>query len=80
MVRSTDQLPILEVHIYTAIHLPGAIALVDSEFSESNKPEVINTILCVGTETKLFDCQLIFEGSESCGQYEDAGIACQGKL
>ena len=53
---------------------------MDSEFSEGNKPEVINTILCVGTESRLFDCQLIFEGSESCGQYEDAGIVCQGKL
>ena len=52
---------------------------MDSEFSEGSKQETINSILCVGTESKLFDCQLIFEGSESCGQYEDAGIVCQGR-
>ena len=59
--------------------LKGAIALMDSEFPEGNRQEAINSILCVGTESKLFDCQLVFEGSESCGQFEDAGVVCQGK-
>ena len=63
----------------TVLSLKGAIALTDSEFPESNKQEAVNSILCVGTESELFDCQLILEGSESCGQYEDAGIVCQGK-
>ena len=63
----------------TLLFLKGAIALTDSEFSEGSKQETINSILCVGTESKLFECQLVFEGSESCGQYEDAGIVCQGK-
>ena len=63
----------------TVSSLKGAIALTDSEFAEGNKQEAINSILCVGTESELFDCQLIFEGTESCGQFEDAGIVCQGK-
>ena len=53
---------------------------MDSEFSEGNKQEAINSILCVGTESELSDCQLMFEGSESCGQFEDAGVVCQGKI
>ena len=52
---------------------------MDSEFSEGIKQESINSILCVGIESELFDCQHVFEGSESCGQFEDAGIVCQGK-
>ena len=53
---------------------------MDSEFSEGSKWEVINSILCIGTESELFDCQLVIEGSESCGQFEDAGVVCQGKI
>ena len=61
------------------LSIKGAIALTDSEFPEGNKQEAINSILCIGTESTVFDCQLVFEGSESCGQYEDAGIVCQGE-
>lgn len=64
----------------TCINSIGAINLDDSEFSESNKPEVVDTLLCDGTESNILDCVTIFEGSESCGQYEDAGIVCQGML
>ena len=53
---------------------------MDSEYSEGIKQEAINSILCVGTESQLVDCQFIFEGSESCGQFEDAGIVCQGEF
>ena len=59
---------------------PGAIGLTDSEFSERRKPEVIDSLLCDGTESSVLNCKIIFEGSESCGQFEDAGIVCQGKL
>ena len=59
--------------------MKGAIALTDSEFPEDNKQEAINSIFCIGTESTLLDCQLNFEGSERCGQYEDAGVVCQGK-
>ena len=58
----------------------GAIALVDSEFPEGNKPEAVNAILCTGTELSVVYCQIIIEGSESCGQFEDAGVVCQGKF
>ena len=58
--------------------LSGAIALTDSEFPEGNKPEVINSIRCSGTEPEVLNCIVVFEGSESCGQFEDAGIVCQG--
>ena len=40
---------------------------------------MINTIVCDGSESNVSECQIVFEGSESCGQYEDAGIVCQGK-
>ena len=56
----------------------GAIALTDSRFSEGRRPEVINDIRCSGSESEVLDCPLVFEGSESCGQFEDAGIVCQG--
>ena len=60
--------------------LSGAIGLTDSEFSEGIKQEVINTIFCAGNESSVLDCPIFFEGLESCGQFEDAGIVCQGKL
>ena len=60
--------------------LSGAIGLTDSEFSEGVKREVINTILCAGNESSVLNCPISFEGLESCGQFEDAGIVCQGKL
>ena len=53
---------------------------MDSEFPEGNKPEAVNAILCTGTESNVADCQIVIEGNESCGQFEDAGIVCQGKL
>ena len=53
---------------------------MDSEFPEGNKPEAINSIFCVGNEARVLDCRTVTEGSESCGQFEDAGIVCQGKL
>ena len=53
---------------------------MNSEFPEGNKPEAVNAIVCTGTELSVVDCQIVIEGSESCGRFEDAGIVCQSKF
>ena len=58
--------------------LLGAIALTDSEFSEGSKPETVHDLQCNGTELEVLNCHYVLQGNESCGQFEDAGVVCQG--
>ncbi len=69
-------------HFYAFIQCfyVGAIPLVDSLFAESIKPTVITSLKCQGNETVLVNCQINNELVSSCGQFEDAGIVCQGTV
>ncbi|SMN12388.1 hypothetical protein SPBRAN_834 [uncultured Candidatus Thioglobus sp.] len=39
---------------------------------------MIESLSCFGDEDGLAVCTLNADDSESCGQFEDAGIVCQG--
>ena len=56
----------------------GAIALTIPEFAESIKPTLVTSLTCIGDEDRLPACIINNDNSASCGQFEDAGIVCQG--
>lgn len=59
----------------------GAITLQPiNPFDEVDRPSAVEYLLCSGVETSITDCAVNTEVVENCGQYEVAGVACQGKL
>ena len=52
--------------------------LRDNPYAEATLPSLINSLSCSGIEMALLDCNMN-QPARSCGQYEDAGVVCQGK-
>ena len=59
--------------------LTGAIADTSETFSDDSTPTLLNDLSCNGTEVSVGQCNNNTVVGISCGQYEDAGIVCQGK-
>ena len=57
------------------IVLPGAVA-GRALFSESSLPAVLSLVLCTGLEERLTTCPS--SNDTQCGQFDDAGVICQG--
>ena len=56
----------------------GAIALTNDLFSEKSTPSLIQDINCTGTEHSLLQCSYNTLPETKCGQFDDAGVVCQG--
>ena len=39
----------------------------------------LDSLSCLGSETRLVDCRHDGFGVHDCGHYEDAGVICEGK-
>ena len=59
----------------------GAIALGWATFGEGNGPIYLDSVLCMGHETRLIDCQHrnVDVASRYCFHYKDAGVVCSGE-
>ena len=54
----------------------GAISLI-SGFTNGMGQIWLSDVQCVGTETRLIDCDSNPLGVDYCHHYEDAGVVCQ---
>ena len=64
----------------TSIETLGAIAGKNG-FTTSLIPTNIDSVICMGTETSIFDCTVKYGGDTStCDPLADAGVMCQGVL
>ncbi len=55
----------------------GAVALTNSEFSESQRTVVLHNVFCTGTELSILNCSHIRSQGTQCGPREDGGVVCQ---
>ena len=46
--------------------------------SPGTGPILMDDVYCLGTETRLLDCQ--HTTRHNCGHYEDAGVTCQERM
>ena len=46
------------------------------EQGASTSPIWLDDVRCVGSETRLADCQANSFGDHDCSHYEDAGVSC----
>lgn len=53
----------------------GAVVAPFATFGQGTDPIVFDDVMCLGTETSLFDCPFI--STHNCIHLEDAGIRCQ---
>ena len=63
-------------HNYHATFAIGAISLI-SGFTNGMGQIWLSDVQCVGTETRLIDCDSNPLGVHYCHHYEDAGVVCQ---
>ena len=56
----------------------GAIAVTSEVFSEGTLSTVLIDVNCTGSESSLTYCSTGHIADYDCGQYEDAGVVCQG--
>ena len=47
-------------------------------FGQGTGPILLDNLMCVGTETRLFDCPHNGVGIHNCAHSEDAGAVCSG--
>ena len=67
------------LHIFRYIfYIIGAIAKT-SYYTEGWLPHSLYNLNCTGNESILFNCSYETSGV-SCGNYDDAGVICQGQL
>ena len=90
MVGLTESLIIMYMHaspsnyytctsMYSGIHATlGAIGLNSQIFTDQQAPLLIRDLECSGNEPSLLNCTFNKRLDTSCGQFEEAGIVCQG--
>ena len=62
-------------------HVAGAVVLKPfNPFNHVNIREAIRNLECSGNETHISQCDIDSEEVEDCGQFEIAGVVCQGML
>ena len=80
---------ILIMSIHCSSFYAGAIAQTGEIFGEGNAPLLLSQVNCSGSEITLKDCPASTESLGSgyatmpwpfleCGQFQDAGVICQG--
>ena len=59
--------------------LSGAVVLQPwNPFDNVDLPEAIRYLSCSGNESDISQCDIDTEEVEDCGQFEIAGVICQG--
>ena len=59
------------------VNFSGAVNLTREEYTSIAEVAEIGDVRCVGTENVLTDC--IYISRPACGEFDDAGVVCQGK-
>ena len=54
----------------------GATAFI---FGQGNESIWLDSVVCTGNETRLYDCQNTGIGVHNCSHFEDVGVRCQRK-
>ena len=76
MIKFTHNTPI-HTHAYTHA---GSIAVTSGTFSDPSLSPTVSGVHCTGSETDLLSCSRSnFIDRSNCGNYDDAGVVCQGE-
>ena len=58
--------------------LPGALEAKDAAFfGQGGGPTHLDEVVCLGSETRLTDCNSAGWGIEDCSHSEDVGVICE---
>ena len=67
-------------HIHAHLHT-GAIAVTSGLFNDLSQSPIVSGVQCTGSEIDLLSCSHSNSiDRSSCGNHDDTGVVCQGKL
>ena len=58
----------------------SAIALPSATFGRGDGPIFLDSVVCMGDESSLAECQHQGVASHDCSHSEDAGVVCPGEI